>query len=562
MGMTKFGRSIAVLGLGFASMAVEAEDLTLETIQPFRQVQVIRTSAYELQFVNLNSKVNAWYLLRVADVAAKRIRTINIENARAPEIQLKFSTVKPGVLEFYRGATLVDSCGEFIAAVTSKEALAYPYTPLCNKKVFVRNKANGYQTNIEKGTQFLRDNLGSIGEGIINKAKETVFSDKYTETANAVRDNSAQKGIETKALHPADLNPSEKGKLLADHKLGIPLAKGYSSRAITVGEWYPTSTFSGVYVSMLAPGMVSPEILNSYKDRVRPLQDREITSLAYLVAFDMKKYSMGWAHGTNQPGIGWSDRLSPEQIAAMGGGAGPDGVGSFGDLVNPGKVPPFDWERTIATFSGGFQLHHSHFERGPYSRQNKSTHYGFIEDGVVMAKPNPGLATIAVKIDGSFSMRVWTEKDNAEIPQMRYLRQNGLPLIETDGNGNGIPGAFVSNRNEGNWSGSAQGDNYTPRGAACLIEKGGEQMFVYAYFSAATPSAIARVFQAYGCKVAIHLDMNSPGQAYLALVNVAEKSVRPQHLMTSMAEVDPGRQMPRYFATPDFRDFFWIMKAN
>lgn len=552
--MTRFLAGIAML----VGSVCSAADSSLESIQPFRGEQNLKTTSYDIQLINLNSKVSAWYLLRVADVATKKTRTINLENARAPQISMKLNSSM--ALEFYKGATLVDSCPEFIKLVLSKEAAAYPYSPLCNNRVYVRNKANGYQTTTEKGTQFLRDNLGSLGEGIINAAKDTIYSDKYTEKATAVRDNSAQKGIETKALQAAALNPSEKGKLLTQHKLGIPLAAGYSSRALMVGEWYPTSAYGGVYVSMLAPGMVSPEILNSYKNRVNALQEREVTSLAYLVAFDMKKYTMGWAHGTNQPGIGWSDRLSPEQIAAFGGGAGPDGVGSFGELVNPGKVPPSDWARTIATFSGGFQLHHSHFERGTFHKVNKSTHYGFIEDGVIMAKPNPGLATIAVKIDGSFSLRVWTEKDNADIPQIRYLRQNGLPLIEPDESGAGIPGAFVSNRNEGNWSGSAQGDNYTPRGAACLIEKGGEQYFVYGYFSAATPSAIARVFQAYGCKVAIHLDMNSPGQAYLALVAATAQSVQPLHLMKDMSDVDPGKQLPRYFATPDFRDFFWVMK--
>jgi hypothetical protein len=221
-------------------------------------------------------------------------------------------------------------------------------------------------------------------------------------------------------------------------------------------------------------------------------------------------------------------------------------------------VPPPDWAKTVATFSGGFQRRHGQFLRGPLSQVNKSSVYGFIEDGVVMSTPYPGLSTIVVYNDETVALKTWTEEDNRDLNRIRYLRQNGVPLIEPDASGAGIPGEYVGNRSQGNWSGSAEGDNYTPRGGACLIERAGGRYLVYAYFSAATPNAMARVFQAYGCKQAIHLDMNSPGQAYLALITLQGGAPKAQHLVKAMAGSDPARSAPRYFGAPDFRDFFWV----
>lgn len=526
----------------------------IELFQKFRTVQVVENNNRRIELVNLNSNVNSWYLLRSTDLDGKtRSRTINLQNPRAPKIQMRLDS-KTTDLQFFAGSKMVDSCTNWEDAFRPTNE---PFAPICNNRLYVRNRSDGYQPAIEKGAEFFRENFGAAGEWLVDQAKSNVFEGRYAEDASLTDDPSTS-GIETKALRPAPLDKRYQGQTLARQDLGIHLAKPFTTKEMKVGEWYPAEWYPHVYVSILAPGMISKDILSSYSDHVQQLQPREINSLAYLVAFDMKTYSMGWAHGTRLPGVGWSERMHAEARRRFGGGQGPDGFNSFGELINPGQVPPSEWARTVATISGGFQLRHSHFMNGYYATVNKAGHYGFIDDGVIMSSPKPGLSTIIVYTDGSFNLKTWTEEDNNELSRIRYLRQNGLPMVDLDSHGTTVPNSYVGNRRDGNWSGSAAGDNYTPRGAACLIERGGEQYFVYGYFSAATPNAIARVFQAYGCKSAIHLDMNSPGQAYMTLVSSDGRKIESQHLVNSMSSADPGRQLPRYLAVPDFRDFFWI----
>jgi hypothetical protein len=55
------------------------------------------------------------------------------------------------------------------------------------------------------------------------------------------------------------------------------------------------------------------------------------------------------------------------------------------------------------------------------------------------------------------------------------------------------------------------------RGGVCSQSSDSRQFLVYAYFSSATPSAMARVFQGYQCRYAMQLDMNALEHTYLAL---------------------------------------------
>jgi hypothetical protein len=76
---------------------------------------------------------------------------------------------------------------------------------------------------------------------------------------------------------------------------------------------------------------------------------------------------------------------------------------------------------------------------------------------------------------------------------------------------------LVSRWGEGNWSGSAGENLRTLRAGAALQEVQGKRFLVYAVFTSATPSAMARVLQAYRCSYAMLLDMNALEHTYLAL---------------------------------------------
>ena len=74
---------------------------------------------------------------------------------------------------------------------------------------------------------------------------------------------------------------------------------------------------------------------------------------------------------------------------------------------------------------------------------------------------------------------------------------------------------------------------------------------------------MARVFQAYRCQYAFHLDMNALEHTYLALFHDQSRSFAVEHLITGMSvldEVVDGHVAPRFIAEPDNRDFFYLRR--
>jgi hypothetical protein len=219
----------------------------------------------------------------------------------------------------------------------------------------------------------------------------------------------------------------------------------------------------------------------------------------------------------------------------------------------------------VATFAGGFKRSHGAFRDGALARSNHGSHYGFMEEGAILSKLQPGLATVVVTTDGAVDLRTWREKDVERLSAVRYARQNGLPLIERNAEGEGIPGSFVNLWGPGNWSGSASEDLRTLRAGLCLQEGSSGNFLIYAYFSAATPSAMARVFQAYNCRYAMHLDMNALEHTYLALYLRQGNAPAVEHLISGMEVVDRtvrGHLAPRFLAYPDDRDFFYLTRKT
>jgi len=230
-----------------------------------------------------------------------------------------------------------------------------------------------------------------------------------------------------------------------------------------------------------------PAILQSNKDRAGTLENVEASALCYLIAFDLDRFEVAYSRGTEYPGVGWSDRVT----AKMKNPAlpGPDGIGSVAPLISTGLIAPEDGRRTVAAFTGGFKRSHGAFRYGDLSLRNHGSHYGFIENGVVFSKLQPGLATILMLNDGSLEMKTWTEADDRQLAQIRYARQNGVPLAEFDpASQSTLPAAWVTKWGPGNWSGSEDDRLRTIRGGAALQEsalQGGKprRFLIYAVFS-------------------------------------------------------------------------------
>ena len=186
-------------------------------------------------------------------------------------------------------------------------------------------------------------------------------------------------------------------------------------------------------------------------------------------AFDLDRFEVAYSRGTSYPGVGWSDRVTAKmKNTAL---PGPDGIGSVAPLISTGLIAPEDGRRTVATFTGGFKRSHGAFRYGDLSLRNHGSHYGFIENGVVFSKLQPGLATILMLNDGSLEMKTWTEADDRRLAQIRYARQNGVPLAEFDpASQTTLPGHLVTKWGPGNWSGSEDDRLRTIRGGAALQE--------------------------------------------------------------------------------------------
>jgi hypothetical protein len=164
--------------------------------------------------------------------------------------------------------------------------------------------------------------------------------------------------------------------------------------------------------------------------------------------------------------------------------SGPDGIGTIAPIVSTGLVDPVDAGRIVATFTGGFKRQHGAFKYGELSLKNHGTHYGFLENGVIFSKLQPGLATMYVLNDGSADMKTWTEEENNLLPRIAYARQNGVPLITGVDQSTrlSVPGPLVGRWGPGNWSGSADEKLRTMRAGAALQECGGKRFLIYAFF--------------------------------------------------------------------------------
>ena len=224
-------------------------------------------------------------------------------------------------------------------------------------------------------------------------------------------------------------------------------------------------------------------------------------------------------------------------------------------------------QRTVAAFSGGFKRYHGAFKYGPLAEQNHGSHYGFLQEGVLFSTLQPDLATIYVLNDGRAAMKTWSAQDDNLLSGIRYARQNGVPIIDgIDPTTHvPVPGRFVNRWGPGNWSGSADEKLETMRAAAALQESNRGRFLLYAFFWSATPSAMARVFQAYHCNYAMLLDMNALVHTYAAVYKREGTKLYVRHLIRRMNESDiavDGRYIPRFLGFADDRDFFYLTRKE
>ncbi len=540
---------------------------TILELQPYRsetRAAVMRTDGTSgmATLTNLNPYVNSWYLLAIDwPAAAGGPATYHLQNPypRLQTLRLRAADVHTVTVTNDQGLLCTmwanDGRGELAAASSS----GLPYAPLCSGALYLRNPTTGHQTSLERITDFLRDHVWG-GDRVVNFVKQEFYRDAFLEKG-AIGSVSSAPAPVTHGPVPASLAPEYIGRETLTEGLGLDL--GTAARQLQLGQWYAVPELPGVFVSAVAARYLAAPLLER-EAHVNPLDAVELDALVYLVAFDLQLLDLHFVLGTDHPRLDWSER--PPPAARDPRLPGPDGVATAAPLVTNGMVSPAEAQRTIATFAGGFKRSHGAFRFGPLADVNHGSHYGFIEQGVIFSKLQPGLATVLVMDDGAVDLRTWTASDQALLPKIRDARQNGVPLIEYDARQqNGVPGELVDLWGPGNWSGSAEEVLRTLRAGLCLQERGSQRFLVYGYFSAATPSAMTRVFQAYQCRYAMHLDMNALEHTYLALYVRRAGQLLVEHLIEGMQQVDrtAGREFaPRFLAFPDDRDFFYLTRRG
>lgn len=526
---------------------------TILELQQFRETTSIQGRDGVTTLINLNPAINVWYVLKIGE------RTWHLENPNPESARLLLDPGFPSgiVIQEDQKETKKRTHCELsgTGALQQGSSSQVTYYPLCDGRLYLRNPAKGHRTALETATEFLRERVWG-GEKVIVMFHH-LMADRYQatgelETGPAVKE---QTGSSSERPPVAMIDPQYADRRVAAWNLGIALDPE-EPNGLTPGAWYAAAGNPGIYVSILQPNFIAPAILQTYRTTVNNLDSVEASSLCYLIAFDLDRFDLAFAMGTEHPEVTWSAR--PTASMRDPRLAGPDGIGDVAPLISTGLIRPDVGRNTVAAFTGGFKRTHGAFRYGDLALRNHASHYGFLENGVVFSKLQPGLATLFVMDNGEVDMKTWAEADNAILGRIRHARQNGVPLIESD-----VPGALVGRWGPGNWSGSEDEKLRTIRAGVAIRKGRGRRFLIYAVFSDATPSAMARVFQAYQANYAMLLDMNALEHTYLAVYRRSGTDLAVDHLIKGMNQLDKSasnENVPRFLGFSDNRDFFYVTR--
>ena len=542
---------------------------TIVQLQLFRQsssMQIRSKAGREgiATLTNLNPAINAWYVLEIAWKDQGAPVAYHLENPEPGARRLMLDEKRPTGIVIANGGSPA-YCDLFEGnTLDQAKASSMIYYPLCGGQIYLRNAAIGHRTSLEAATEFLREHVWG-GESIIALG-HILMGEAHRESAKLEAKPPEARAVQAEpgALpRAAEIDAKYADKILASGNLGMVL-RSAPADGMMPGAWYEAADNPGIYVSLLQPNLIDPAILQSYRTAVHNLDGVEASSLCYSIAFDLARFDLGYARGTEHPAVTWSDHMQEKMKDSKL--PGPDGIGNISPLVSTGLIGPEYAGDTVATFTGGFKRHHGAFKYGDLSLRNHGSHYGFVENGVIFSKPQPGLATIFVLNDGSIEMRTWTETDQALLAKVKHARQNGVALIEFDAAiQSGVPGSLVNLWGAGNWSGSEDMKLRTMRSGAAIQRNHGKRFLIYAVFSDATPSAMARVFRAYHCDYAMLLDMNALEHTYLAVYRRSGSQIFVDHLIKGMDVLDrsaTGELVPRFLGYADNRDFFYVTRRR
>jgi hypothetical protein len=535
---------------------------------------------------NVNPNVGAWYLLDLNVKGVKNTLHLEVASLRGNP-QLKPS------LSLYRDGLRVTAPGEkshlfpfWAPEGTPKDAPAVdspvgdgvlnpnpvledsfkprynfdsPLNVICGGFVYLRYQKPGSATKLEIATDLLRETR--IGDWLVESAKPYLIAEPEIGDDHRAASVTKHAPGETYPLD-ARIEESQADLYLTPPNLGI--ATDAADGRLYYGRWYRAANHPYVFVSMMKPTIVEKQLMDSYTDRVAPIGShdkarRESDALVYLVAFDLSKFRFGYGLGADHPKLEWSKRAEKTKHT----GKGPDGFDERSPFSSVGAVPPYYSKWVVGSFIAGFKREHGAFKTGPLSKINSCSHFGFMEQGVVFSRLLPGLATVAIGRDGGLNLFTWPEDGSTLLPQMAYGRQNCISIIEgVDSNNIGVPNPLVNDWGAGSWSGDQNGNVVTLRSSLAIQESNGGRFLLFAYFTGATPSTMARVFQAYQCNYAMLLDMNTSNYCYAALYarDADGNLTGAEYLQKDMQRGNGSDGSLKFLQKNDTRDFFYVLR--
>jgi len=361
-------------------------------LQTFRQTSSNRIKSDAgiegtVTLLNLNPAVDAWYVMEV-DWQDGSKASYHLENPHPRTEKVLLDPKYLSGIEISEGNSRYP-CNLFAnktnGPLDKARSSQVPYASLCDGRLFLRNPVTGHRTKLEAEAEFFRTQVWG-GEKVAVMFHH-ILEDSNRETAK-LTDASGAGGAVLASVKaedaplPAMIDPKYAGRVLTPSGLGIPL--GNARTGVAPGAWYSANGNPGVYVSLIEPQLIDGSILESYKALVSPLDSVEASSLCYLVAFDLDRFDLGYALGTEHPSVEWSDHIQPAMKDPKL--PGPDGIGKISPLVSTGMVNPESVRKTVGTFTGGYKRTHGAFKSGDLATKNRGSHYGFEVDGVVFSR--------------------------------------------------------------------------------------------------------------------------------------------------------------------------------
>ncbi|MDD5168697.1 MAG: hypothetical protein PHN75_07760, partial [Syntrophales bacterium] len=289
-------------------------------LQPFSSSSSVNIKSEEGEgaatLTNLNPAVNAWYLLKV-----------DWHKGRGTEEYYHLENVNPGLQspllsnDYPYGFILSDGktsvpCelwrSNSRGGIRAAKVSGITYAPLCGAKLYLRNPAKGYRTEIETASEFLRNELPG-GEKIETFIRDTFFIKGYKEKAEIKEKTNPPREVRPAfppqiEPAPASVDPVQGRRVLVSSHLGIEIQQP-GVPGMSLGSWYPVKDNAGMYISLITANAISSDIMQSYRNLVRRLDASETDALVYLIAFDLDQFELKYCLGTDHPKVGWSDHM-------------------------------------------------------------------------------------------------------------------------------------------------------------------------------------------------------------------------------------------------------------